>query len=78
MTNLSDLGRLLIVVGGVLMLLGLVLLLSGRVPFLGRMPGDINIRRGNITLYFPVVTCLMLSIILTVVVNLILVLLRRR
>ena len=78
MSNLSDLGRLLLVADGVLGLLGLGLLLVGRVPLLGRLPGDINIRRGNTSFYFPVVTCLLLSVILTVLVNLVLFPLRRR
>lgn len=78
MSNLSDLGRRLLILGGVIILLGLGLLLAGRVPFLGRLPGDISLRRGNTTVFFPVVTCLVLSIVLTVVVNLILLLFRRR
>jgi heme/copper-type cytochrome/quinol oxidase subunit 2 len=78
MANFSDLGRLLLIAGGVIVLLGLVLLLVGRVPFFGRLPGDISIQRGNTTFYFPIVTCLVLSVVLTVVVNLLLFLLRRR
>jgi hypothetical protein len=78
MANFSDLGRLLIIAGGAIVLLGLLLLLVGRVPFFGRLPGDINIQRGNTTIYFPIVTCLVLSVVLTVVVNLLLLLLRRR
>ena len=78
MSNLSDLGRLLLVAGGVLVLLGVGLLLVGHVPLLRRLPGDIYIRRGNTSFYFPIVTCLLLSVILTVLVNLVLFLLRRR
>jgi Protein of unknown function (DUF2905) len=78
MSNLSDLGRLLLIIGGAIILLGLGLFLAGRIPFLGRLPGDISFRRGNTTVFFPVVTCLVLSVVLTVVVNLILLLLRRR
>lgn len=77
MSNLSDLGRLLLIIGGVIILLGLGLLLAGRVPFLGRLPGDVSFRRGNATVFVPVVTCLVLSVVLTVAVNLILLLFRR-
>ena len=77
MSNLSDLGRVLLVVGGGIVLLGAILLLAGRVPFLGRLPGDIAIRRGNTSFYFPIVTFLILSILLTIVVNLVLLLFRR-
>jgi uncharacterized membrane protein len=77
MANFSDLGRLLLIAGGAIVLLGLVLLLVGRIPFFGRLPGDISIQRGNTTFFFPIVTCLVLSVVLTVVLNLLL-LLRRR
>jgi hypothetical protein len=68
---MTDLGRLLMVVGGGIFVLGLVLLLAGRVPGLGQLPGDIRIQRDNFTLYAPLGTMLLLSILLTVVVNLI-------
>jgi hypothetical protein len=77
MSNLSDLGRALLLVGGAIVVLGLLLLLAGRIPLLGRLPGDINIRRGSTTFYFPIVTCIVLSVVLTVILNLVLWLLRR-
>jgi DUF2905 family protein len=49
MANVSDLGRRLLIAGGVIVLLGLALLLVGRIPFFGRLPGDISIQRGNTT-----------------------------
>jgi hypothetical protein len=78
MSNFADLGRVLLVIGGVIALLGVLLLVVGRVPFLGRLPGDISIRRGNASFFFPIVTCLVLSVVLTIVVNLLLLLFRRR
>ena len=66
----SDLGRLLVVVGGLLALVGVIILLAGKVPFLGRLPGDIVYRRGAFTFYFPIVTCLLLSLLLTLVLRL--------
>ena len=77
MPNLSDLGRALLLVGGAIVVLGLLLLVVGRIPLLGRLTGDINVRRGNSTFYFPVVTGVMLSVALIVVANLALWLLRR-
>lgn len=59
---------MLIVVGVVIALIGLLFTLGGRLPWLGRLPGDITIRRGNVTFYFPLVTSLLLSVILTVIV----------
>jgi Protein of unknown function (DUF2905) len=63
-------GRILIVVGGLMLFVGLVLTLGGRIPLLGRLPGDIVIRRGSFTLYFPIVTGLVLSLLLTVLLSL--------
>lgn len=64
-----DVGRLLIILGFIIVALGLVILLAGRLPFIGHLPGDILIRRGGGSFYFPIVTCLLLSIALTVVLN---------
>jgi hypothetical protein len=62
---MSDVGRLLIVFGLLIALVGLVVVLIGRVPWLGRLPGDILMRRGNWTFYFPLATSLLLSLVLT-------------
>jgi hypothetical protein len=57
-------GRLLIAIGVVIVLVGL--LVQAGVP-LGRLPGDIVIRRGSSTFYFPIVTCLLVSVVLSIV-----------
>jgi hypothetical protein len=62
---MSELGRPLIVVGAVLLLLGLFLTFGPRIPGLGRLPGDVVRRRGNTTVYFPLVTCLVISLVLS-------------
>lgn len=54
-----------------LVLIGGLLLLGGRLFGLGRLPGDIFLQRGNFSFYFPVVTCIVLSILLTIILNLI-------
>ena len=66
----SDLGRLLVILGGLIAVVGLVVMIAGKVPFLGRLPGDIVYRKGGTTFYFPIVTCLVLSLILTLVLRL--------
>jgi hypothetical protein len=68
--DVSHLGRLLVIGGILLAVLGVVVLLAGRVPLLGRLPGDIVYRKGGTTFYFPVVTCLLLSLILSLLVSL--------
>jgi uncharacterized membrane protein YidH (DUF202 family) len=62
--------KVLILVGVVLALLGGLLLVVGKVPFLGRLPGDVVIRRENWSLYVPLTTSLVISIVLTVLVAL--------
>jgi hypothetical protein len=66
---MSDLGRLLILVGLAVAAAGLVVLLAGRTPFVGHLPGDILWRRGGATIYFPIATSLLLSLLLTVLLN---------
>jgi len=59
------LGRMLMIVGGLLVLLGAVFTLGGRIPWLGRLPGDIIIERPNFKFYFPIATSILISIILS-------------
>jgi hypothetical protein len=64
-SELQPLGRPLIVAGLVLAGLGLLLTLGGKIPGLGRLPGDIVVERGNFRFYLPLATSLLLSLILT-------------
>jgi hypothetical protein len=73
----ENLGFVVFVVGLGLAALGVVLILGGPAIPLGRLPGDISWRWGNGSFYFPVVTCLLLSILGTVVLNVVLRLLNR-
>jgi hypothetical protein len=63
--ELQPLGRVLIVVGLVLVGLGVLLSLGGKIPGLGRLPGDIVIERGSFRLYIPLATSILLSLIVT-------------
>jgi DUF2905 family protein len=62
-----NIAKILIVFGLLIALAGVVLLLVGRVPWLGRLPGDIHYQRGNFTFYFPLATSLLLSVVLTLI-----------
>ncbi len=64
---MTGFGKILILTGGVLVLTGLVLLLSPKIPFLGRLPGDIHFKRGNFELSIPLATSIVLSLILSAV-----------
>lgn len=67
MGEFGSFGKLLIMMGGLLVLIGLLMLLAGKVPWIGRLPGDIYVRRGNFTFYFPVVTSIIVSALLTII-----------
>lgn len=67
---IDTLGRTLLISGTVLALLGLLLIFVGRIPFLGRLPGDIHIRRGAADTYIPLATSLLLSLLATLILNL--------
>jgi predicted Co/Zn/Cd cation transporter (cation efflux family) len=60
-------GKFLIIAGVVLVVLGLLLMTGAKLSFLGRLPGDIAYKGKNVTFYFPVVTCIVLSVVLTLV-----------
>ena len=68
---MTEFGKLLVLLGGVLVALGFLLLLGGRIHLpLGRLPGDIVYRGRHSTFYFPVVTCLVVSLLLSLVLYL--------
>ena len=77
MADLGAVGRLLLLAGLALAGLGLLIMLAGRIPFLGRLPGDIAVHRDGASFYFPLVSGLLLSLVLTVVLNVVLNLWRR-
>jgi uncharacterized protein HemY len=64
-------GKILIFIGGILIFLGLIFSFAGKIPYLGKLPGDIYVKKENFTLYFPITTCLSVSIILSVIFYLI-------
>lgn len=63
--GMDSLGKMLILFGVILALLGGLLLVAGKIPFLGRLPGDIVIRREHWSFYFPLTTSIVISILLT-------------
>lgn len=64
--GVQQIGKALMVTGAVIVLIGTVLFLSGRIPWAGRLPGDILIERKNFTFYFPLATSILISILLTI------------
>jgi uncharacterized protein HemY len=68
---LGSMGRWLIWIGGGLFVVGLLFVLLSKAPWAGRLPGDVTIQRENFTLYAPLGTMILVSVVLTLVLNLI-------
>jgi hypothetical protein len=64
---MAELGKTLVFLGIILSVIGLAMWGLGGLPLIGRLPGDIYIRRGSFTFYFPLTTCIVLSVIVTLV-----------
>lgn len=62
---MNPLGRSLIFMGVFIAAIGLVVTFAGKIPFIGRLPGDILIKKDHFSLYFPITTCLLISLIVT-------------
>ena len=66
-STMTELGKTLMVLGGILLLMGLLLTAGAKLPWVGRLPGDIAIQRENFSFYFPLMTCLLVSALLSLV-----------
>ena len=64
------LGKMLVFLGIFIILIGLLLMIGDKIPFVGRLPGDIIIRKEKFTFYFPLATCILISLILTLLFSL--------
>jgi hypothetical protein len=67
---MAPLGKALVLLGLLLMVAGGLLWALGRVPYLGKLPGDMYIRRGNASFYFPLATCIILSLVVSAILSL--------
>ena len=67
MSPLPEFGKILLILGILFVVIGLFLILGPKIPFLGKLPRDFVVRRGNFTLYFPLATSILLSIVLTLI-----------
>ena len=62
-------GRMLVFIGIFMILSGLIFMLAGKIPFLGKLPGDIEIHKKGLDIYFPLATSLVVSLLLTIILN---------
>ncbi|HAA83229.1 MAG TPA: DUF2905 domain-containing protein [Thermodesulfobacterium commune] len=67
---MSGFGKFLVLLGFCLILLGIFISLLPKIPYIGKLPGDIYIKKDNFTFYFPLATCILISILLTIILNL--------
>ena len=66
--TMAGLGKILISIGLLLALIGLLFSFAGKLPWLGHLPGDISIERERFSFYFPLTTCILISLIISLVV----------
>ena len=68
---LNSMAKILIITGLLIALFGVIILVAQKIPWFGKLPGDVCIKRDNFTIYFPVTTCILLSIVVSLILYLI-------
>jgi hypothetical protein len=71
MDQFSGLGKTLIIIGAVIVIFGVLIMLFGKIPFFGKLPGDFSYKGKNWSVYFPLATSILISIILSLILYLI-------
>jgi len=69
MEDMRDMGLLLVALGVFILVAGIIMLLGGHLGPFGRLPGDIRVVRNGLTIYFPITTCILISIVLTLILS---------
>jgi hypothetical protein len=64
---MGDLGKTIVTIGVILIIVGIILTMVGKIPGVGKLPGDIFIKKENFSFYFPLTTCILLSVIISAV-----------
>lgn len=70
MGELGSLGKFLIVIGAITIVVGIFLMFGNKIPFIGKLPGDISVQKKNFSFYFPITTCIIISVIITIILRL--------
>ena len=65
--EMAPIGKMLVTLGGVIVAVGLLLMFFDKIPYIGKLPGDIAIKKDNFQFYFPITTSLLLSVVLSLV-----------
>jgi uncharacterized membrane-anchored protein YitT (DUF2179 family) len=72
MLEIESMGKILIIVGVIIIACGLIFTFWSKIPLLGHLPGDFSWQKGNVSFFFPLVTSLVISLLLTTIVNIVL------
>ena len=64
---MAEFGKILIFIGLLLAILGIIFVIGNKIPFIGKLPGDIAVERKNYSFYLPVTTCIIISIVISFV-----------
>ncbi len=67
MENLQPIGKFIFISGIIIALIGIALMFIDKIPFLGKLPGDITVKRNNFTFYFPLATSILISLIISLI-----------
>jgi formate hydrogenlyase subunit 3/multisubunit Na+/H+ antiporter MnhD subunit len=67
---MPEIGRTLIILGIVIIVLGVLFTFGGKIPWLGHLPGDLHLERGRFSFYFPITTCIVISVVISLVLYL--------
>ena len=67
MSPANAFGKVFILIGVIFVVVGMLMIFGPKIPLSGKLPGDISIQRKNFSLYFPITTCILISIILTLI-----------
>jgi hypothetical protein len=70
--EIQPIGKMLIALGVFMVIAGMLMVFAPKLPYIGKLPGDIFIKRGNFTLYFPITSSILISIILTIILSFVL------
>jgi len=65
MTELNWIGKALIIFGAIIILVGVAFMFANKLPWIGRLPGDVVIQKKNFTLFFPITTCIIISLVIS-------------
>jgi hypothetical protein len=67
MGDFFDFGKTLIIIGLVIAIVGILLVMGGKIPWIGRLPGDLTIKGDKFTFYFPIATSILISVVLSLI-----------